>query len=185
MLVIHKSFTRNDLIGIIDDLPLPICISKSDYKDDIKKKIYGAIEHDKSMVFTSLKYPEIRNITELLCYLKNENPKRRMSSKEKDNIIAISKKIIHYCDVDYRIEYSDYETQQEVVDDVNYIRQYGDLLSVRKACEKYNLQGGIVKLEPVLSLEKKEQLRKKKLKRTVHSGVRFVRKETWITFDWP
>tara|TARA_R100000935_G_C2837351_1_gene168906 strand:+ start:517 stop:1023 length:507 start_codon:yes stop_codon:yes gene_type:complete len=168
---------------MIDHLPLSIEIGKGDAKDDLKKKFIHICQQHKSLTFKSLKYPEITNITELLCYLKLENPRRRMTSKEKDNIIALSKKIIHFCDVDYSIELSDYNTTQEVIDDVNYIRQYGDLLSVRKACEKYNKQGGIVKLEPIVSLEKKEMLRKKRQKKSIASRVKFQRKQVIIDFD--
>jgi len=183
MICIHKSHTRNDMISMIDHLPLSIEIGKGDAKDDLKKKFIHICQQHKSLTFKSLKYPEITNITELLCYLKLENPRRRMTSKEKDNIIALSKKIIHFCDVDYSIELSDYNTTQEVIDDVNYIRQYGDLLSVRKACEKYNKQGGIVKLEPIVSLEKKEMLRKKRQKKSIASRVKFQRKQVIIDFD--
>ena len=126
MISIHKSHTRNDMISMIEHLPLPIMVAKTDMKDDLKKKFIKVINYNVSLNFKSLKYPEVTNITELLCYLKLENPRRRMTSKEKDNIIALSKKIIHYCDMDYSTELSDYNTQQEIIDDMNYIRQYGD-----------------------------------------------------------
>ena len=180
---IHKTHTRNDLISMIDNLPLPIQYGRKDFKDELKKKIITTITEDSSLHFTSVKYPEITNVTQLLCYLRLENPKRRMTSKEKDNIIALSKKIIHYCEVDYNLEMSDYEDTQQIVDDMNYIRQYGDLLSVRKACNKYNEQSGIVKLEPILSVEKQEMMRKKKQKNSIASRIKFQRKHTTLTFD--
>jgi regulator of replication initiation timing len=168
---------------MIEHLPLPIMVAKTDMKDDLKKKFIKVINDNVSLNFKSLKYPEVTNITELLCYLKLENPRRRMTSKEKDNIIALSKKIIHYCDMDYSTELSDYNTQQEIIDDMNYIRQYGDLLSVRKACERYNKQSGIVKLEPILSVEKREQLKRKVAKKNIHSRIKFERKPVILTFD--
>lgn len=183
MISIHKSHTRNDMISMIEHLPLPIMVAKSDMKDDLKKKFVQVIETEKTLHFTSLKYPEITNITELLCYLKLDNPRRRMTSKEKDNIIALSKKIIHYCDMDYHLELSDYSDIQDITDDVNYIRQYGDLLSVRKACERYNLQGGIVRLEPILSVEKREQLKRKAEKKNIKNRIKFERKEVWVDFQ--
>lgn len=183
MISIHKSHTRNDMISMIEHLPLPIMVAKSDMKDDLKKKFVQVIETEKTLHFTSLKYPEITNITELLCYLKLDNPRRRMTSKEKDNIIALSKKIIHYCDMDYHLELSDYSHIQDITDDVNYIRQYGDLLSVRKACERYNLQGGIVRLEPILSVEKREQLKRKADKKNINSRIKFERKQVWVDFQ--
>ena len=39
MISIHKSHTRNDMISMIEHLPLPIMVAKSDMKDDLKKKI--------------------------------------------------------------------------------------------------------------------------------------------------
>ncbi len=183
MITIHKTHTRNDLIQMAEHLPLNITYSKNDMKDDLKKKIDDIIKDNKSLCFKSLKYPEIRNISELLCYLKLDNPKRRMTSKEKDQIIALSKKVIHFCDMDFNVEMSEYQDTQEVVDDVNYIRQFGDLLSVRKACARYNEQSGIVKLEPILSLEKKEQIKKKKAKNQLKSRIKFERKHVIITFD--
>lgn len=182
-LSIHKTHTRNDLIYMIDHLPLPIQYAKGDMKDDLKKKISQTISTSKSLSFKSLRYPEITSITELICYLKLENPRRRMTSKEKDNIIALSKKIIHYCDMDYRVELCEYETEQDIIDDLNYIRQYGDLLSVRKACMRYNLQSGVIKLEPVLSVEKQEMIRKKREKKSLASRVKFQRKDVILHFD--
>lgn len=182
-LSIHKTHTRNDLISMIDHLPLPLQYAKGDMKDDLKQKISAIITEHKSLSFKSLKYPEVTNITELICYLKLENPRRRMTSKEKDNIIALSKKIIHYCDMDYRVELSDYREEQEIIDDLNYIRQYGDLLSVRKACTRYNLQSGVVKLEPVLSVEKQEALKKKRDKKSLASRVKFKYNPVVLRFD--
>ena len=39
MITIHKSHTRNDLISMAENLPLPITYSKSDMKDAFKKKV--------------------------------------------------------------------------------------------------------------------------------------------------
>jgi hypothetical protein len=168
---------------MVDNLPLPIPVGKNDMKDDLKKKFFEIICAQNDLIFKSLKYPEITNITELICYLKLENPRRRMTSKEKDNIIMISKKIIHYCDMDFRVELCEYTTTQQVIDDLNYIRQYGDLLSVRKACERYNAQSGVVKCCPILSVEKREQLRRKSDKRCMKSRIKIERKKVYLDFS--
>ena len=79
MLAIHKTHTRNDLISMIDHLPLPIQYGRKNFKDELKKKIIAVINNDSSLNFVSQKYPEITNVTELLCYLRLENPRPRMS----------------------------------------------------------------------------------------------------------
>jgi len=159
---IHKSFTKNDLIDICSDLKLPIVYSKNDTKNDIQSKLYSFFKDNKSYSFATNHY-KFEALMDLRLYLTSENPNKRLTSKEKDKIIFLSKKILHYGSNDYNLEYSDYETTQEIIDDLYYIAKYGDILSVRKAVECWNKQHGYkIKITPYISHKKKEELEKKR-----------------------
>ena len=159
---IHKSFTKNDLIDICSELSLPIVYSKDDTKHDIQTKLYNFFKYYNAYSFPTNHY-NLEVLMDLRLYLTAENPNKRLTSKEKDKIIFLSKKILHYANNDYNLKYSDYDTEQEIIDDLYYIAKYGDILSVRKAVESWNKQhGNKTKITPYISHKKKEELEKKR-----------------------
>jgi len=169
---IHKSFTKNDLIEICSDLKLPIVYSKSDTKHDIQSKIYDFFKEWMQYSFATNHY-NIEVLMDLRLYLTNENPNKRLTSKEKDKIIFLSKKIIHYGANDYNLKYSDYDSEQEIMDDLYYIAKYGDILSVRKAVDCWNKQHGLkTKITPDISHKKKLELEKKKKYKMKDQGLK-------------
>jgi len=160
--IIHKSFTKNDLIDICSELSLPIVYSKDDTKHDIQTKIYGFFKKWVQYSFPTNHY-NLEVLMDLRLYLTAENPNKRLTSKEKDKIIFLSKKIIHYGANDYNLKYSDYDTEQEIIDDLYYIAKYGDILSVRKAVDCWNKQhGNKTRITPYISHKKKQELEKKR-----------------------
>jgi len=159
---IHKSFTKNDLIDICNELKLPIVYSKAETKNEIQVKIYDFFKHNMRYTFSPNHY-KLDCLTDLRMYLTGENPNKRLTSKEKDKIIFLSKKILHYANNDYNLKCSDYKTEQEIIDDMYYISKFGDILSVRKACEVWNKYHGLqTRIIPYISHKKKIELEKKR-----------------------
>ena len=73
-------------------------------------------------------------------YLLNPNPKKKISIKEKKVVMFLAKNIINYCLHGQVLEWSPYyNDHQHIQDDLDYIKQFGDIPSVRRACALMNM----------------------------------------------
>jgi hypothetical protein len=160
-IVIHKSFSKNDLIDIINFLDLKIIFSHQDQKKDLQKKIILLLGTD--ILFKDNFY-KINNKHEFIEYLQNRNPKKTLSIKEKNDVMSIAKKIIHYCKNDFNLNSSPYYTNiKEIIDDAYYISQFGDIPSCRKVCAFLKKDPKInVVFNPLISPQVQKNLVEKK-----------------------
>ena len=179
---ICKTHSKTDLVELINTLNLPVINSHQDNKKSIQLKIVQALKKD--IIFSSNCY-NITNISELKAYLSNSNPKKSLNVKEKKDLMFICKKIIHYCQNGYCIYKSQYNTEQEIIDDMNYIRQFGDLPSVRRACRLMNENVmSKIRYEPLISPQVKKQLEEKdKLKNREVYYCQIRKGAFTLTFD--
>lgn len=137
---IDKTHSRLDLIELINTIDIPIVFSHVDNKKDIHRKITDLF------LDTSLQKPlyspnvyKINTYTDLRFYLEKANPKKQLSVKERKEIMKICKHIIFYCKNGKCLEYSDYyNDQQQLKDDMDYIKRWGDIPSVRRCCRLMN-----------------------------------------------
>ena len=161
---IHDTYTKKDLVKIIEELQIPnIDIKLTRY--DIVKELYNYWDE----------YG--------LDFLENENQNKKLTIKEKNNIILKAKKIIAFHKNGYIIERSLYNNFQEIIDDCNYISQYGDISSVRRAIkfinQKYDLNiNCIIPNETKELLDEKEEIKKSSVK-----GFSFKTGKFIVQFD--
>ena len=74
----------------------------------------------------------------------------------------ICKNIIKYCKAGYCIQSSSYNNEQEIIDDMNYIKQYGDVPSCRRCCKLMNEnKASTIKYTPLISPQVQKQLKDK------------------------
>lgn len=139
-MLIHKSHSKTDLIYLINELNIPVIFSHSDNKKSLHDKLKSMF--DKSFEINNKdNVYQIKNDIDLKSYLINPNPKKSLSVKEKNDLMSLCKNIIFYCKNNYDIEKSAYyETEQQIKDDMDYIKQFGDIPSVRRCCRLMNLQ---------------------------------------------
>ncbi len=142
---IHSSFTKKDLCKIIDKHNLNININLN--RNNICKEILNYIDEYN------------------LQYLYKENEFKKLSIKEKDNVILIAKKIKSFVKSGLDINKNTYKSQDDAISDAIYIGQYGDISSVRKAIEilnkSLNIEIPIIISENIKkTLEEKEQIKK-------------------------
>lgn len=135
--MIHKSHSKNDLIDLINTINIPVVFSFQNNKRDIQDKLEEYFKKDMDSNFEPNVY-KINNKRELILYLKNENPKKTLNVKEKNIVMQICKKLITYCKNGYVIEKSLYNHEKEIEDDMDYIKQFGDIPSVRRVCKLMN-----------------------------------------------
>ena len=133
---IHKSHSKTDLIDLINTINIKIIFNHQDNKKDLQNKFIEYIQNN------NLQYQEnvyrINNTRELELYLIKDNPKRIVNVKQKNIIMSICKGIIYYSKNNYKLEFTNYKTYQELEDDMDYIKQFGDIPSVRRCCKLMN-----------------------------------------------
>ena len=114
-----------------------------------------------------------------LDFLQNENKKKKLTIKQKNDIIIKAKKLIALHKNGYIIERSLYNNFEDIIKDCHYISQYGDISSVRRAIkfinEKYNLNIICnIANETKELLNQKEEIKKSSIKGFSYKTGKFV-----------
>ena len=186
-MIIDKSHSKTDLIDLINDLNLPIVHSHQDNKADIQNKF-------KTCIAKKLDIPDnfynIKNKDDLISYLEKKNPKKTLTIKEKQNVMMICKKIIQYCKSDFDLTITEYKEQKELIDDMDYIKQFGDIPSARRCCRLINEDPKMAGLQfkPLISPQVQKDLDQKKKTKKVVNYKLTIRRSTpdnpiILTFD--
>ena len=122
---------------------------------------------------------------ELKLFLSKPSPKKNISLADKQQILTICRKIIQYCKNDYLIQKSNYNTEQDLKDDILYILQFGDLPSVRRACKSLNKNIMLKdKYKPVISPQVQSLILEKEIeKKTILNILSIEEGEFIVSFD--
>ena len=134
--IIHKTFSKKDLLKIIDDFKIVIGVNESHTKlcvattlwDLLFKMTYLHINPDNIYL--------IKDLPELRSFLRKPNPRKPFSVKDRDKYILMAKKINHYCENGYDINNSVYTDINDIYKDADVIANYGDIPIVRKTITK-------------------------------------------------
>ena len=159
---IHSTFTKKDLTKIIEKHNLNINPNLN--RNNICKEL--------------LKYVKEYNLE----YLFEENQFKKLSIKEKDNVILIAKKIKSFVKCGLDINKNLYSDLDNAISDAIYIGQYADISSVRKAdtClnKALNIEIPMIISDNVKKiLEEKEQIKKDSVPRLQVKQGKF-----WVEF---
>ena len=176
-MIIHKSHSKTDLIDLINHLNLKVVFSHQDNKKDIQSKL---IECLKNPLDIKKNFYNIETKDGLIQFLQNKNSKKVLSIKEKNSVMMLCKHIIQYCKNNYDLEFTKYETINELQDDMDFIKQFGDIPSVRRCCRLMNEDpkfGGI-KFIPFISPQVKKDLDDKKITKTHNYYKLTIRRST-------
>jgi len=175
-MIIDKSFSKGELVELINDLNLRITHSHADNKKQLQDKI---VEHLKKK---NIKIDEdnlfnIKTRDGLIFFLTNKNPKKTLNIKEKQDVMRIAKNIINYCKRGHCLQFSTYDRFKDLCDDVDYIKQFGDIPSCRRACRLMNQDENVNpnRFIPLLSPQVQRHLDEKKIlkqKYTPHIIIR-------------
>ena len=172
-MIIHKSHSKTDLIDLINLLNLPVVFSHQDNKKDIQDKIEKMIIED---ITIKKNYFNIENKIQLKEYLINKNPKKTLTTKEKNNVMNIAKYILQYAKSNYNLEGSKYSSLREIEDDIDYIKQFGDIPSVRRCCRLLNLDISFAnkQFKPLISPQVQQELEEKRIQKQVVSNYKLI-----------
>jgi len=178
-MIIHKTHSKTDLIDIILDLDLQIKYSHQDNKKMIQDKFIQYLLNNPKIIIKD-NFFNIENIDGLHNYLINPNPKKALTIKEKNNVMTICKTIINYCKKGYDIELTSYNSLQELQDDMDFIKQFGDVPSVRRCCKLMNkdLKFKDIVFKPLISPQVQKTLDQKRVDGTSFLPILKVRHAT-------
>ncbi len=159
---IHSTFTKKDLTKIIEKHNLNININLN--RNNICKEI--------------IKYVNEYNLE----YLYEENQFKKLTIKEKDEVILIAKKIKSFVKCGLDTNKNLYSELDNAISDAIYIGQYGQISSVRKAVislnKALNIEIPMIIPDNVKKmLEEKEQIKKDSVPTLQVKQGKF-----WVTF---
>jgi hypothetical protein len=176
-MIIHKTHSKTDLIDLINHLDLKVVFSHQDNKKDIQDKL---TEFIKGNIIINKNFYNIENKDGLIQYLQNVNPKKTLTIKERNNVMMICKHIIAYTKNNYDIDLTKYDTLKDLQDDMDFIKQFGDIPSVRRACRLMNddpkFKG--YKFTPLISPQIQKELDDKKITKSCYLNILKVRHST-------
>ena len=190
-MIIHKSHSKTDLIDIINFCNLPIIFNHSDNKKSLHKKYQDLFKSQiafgkQENIRIESNHFRITNLHGLQVYLVKPNPKKQLTIKEKTDVMLIAKSIIYYATHKYDIFISPhYEDTQTILDDMLYIKGYGDIPSVRRACRLMNddpkFKGHV--FNPLISPQVMKNIENKVLLKKKPGCFQVQRKEFIIVFQ--
>ena len=184
--MIHKSHSKTDLIDIINYCGIPIVFNHSNNKKELHEKIMIVFK-ESSCVILEDNHFKLKTMVQLKQYLTKPNPKKQLTIKEKSGVMAIAKSIIYYAQNGFDLRMSPhYQDTQTILDDMLYIKGFGDIPSVRRACRlmssdpKFSDQV----FKPLISPQVMKTLADKLLvKKNRPMQYTFTRKHIVISFD--
>ena len=183
---IHKSHSKTDLIDLINYLGLPIVFNHSNNKKELHQKINECLASSDRGKFLQENHFGIDTMGQLAVYLKKPNPKKTLSIKEKSDVMSICKGLIVYCQGGFDLNLSpQYNDTQGILDDALYVKNFGDIPSVRRACRLLQGDPKFVGqcFNPIISPQVMKTLDEKAALKKPGPRYSFVRKEVIITFD--
>lgn len=150
--IIHKSFSKKDLLKIVDEFNIDIGVDEKHSKTIVANTLWDVlIKMDYLHVPPDNKYL-VQDLYQLRKFLKCPNPRKPLSVKDKDKYILIAKKINHYCENQYELSESVYTDIKKIYDDAELISKHGDIPIVRKTIKKLmNDPKKLYNIVPVLS----------------------------------
>jgi len=178
-MIIHKSHSKTDLTELINNLNLRIVFSHQDNKKNIQDKLSEFLKNKKINIEKNNFY-KIKNRDDLILFLQTKNPKKSLTIKEKEDVMKICKSIIQYCKNNYDLDCCDYSTLKEIEDDMDFIKQFGDIPSVRRCCkllkDDINFSGN--SFTPLISPQIQKDLEQKNKIKKIYPAKLLIRYST-------
>jgi len=181
-MIIHKSHSKKSLIDLFYDLDCPLDVPVETKRD--------AVEQIKSVIKPSLNIKKennynIENVSDLISYLEKKNNHEKISMDDKNKVMLKCKKIIKYATSGYNFDATDYQTRQELYNDIIFISPYGFIPSVRRACKLYNEDVNRVEhVNPIIPKKIQKDLNeKRKIKKNYFYNFKVEKGRFVLSFD--
>ena len=164
--MIHKSFTKKDIIEIIQTYDIPIDDPKQFNKSELSDAFIETLEDFE--ISWSSDLPTLYDNKQLLEYLSEQKCNEELNYQEKTEMIQKAKKIINYCRNGFMISFT-----------------HCDIPTCRRAIDEFNKDPKIRnKIEKKISPKIKKTLEQKKInKEDLKPKYKFKKGHYEIRFD--
>lgn len=183
--MIDKSFTKKDLIDIIQAYDIPIDDPKQYSKNELSITLSDILQGEDYQINFSPDYPDFFNNEDLIQYLSQPKSNEELNYKEKSEMIQKAKKLMNYARNGYLLSFTDYLSHDAIYQDGIIVANHCDIPTCRRAIDELNKDPKIRnKIEKRISPKMKKTLDQKKInKDELEPKYKFKRGYYEITFD--
>ena len=183
--MIHKTFTKKDLIDFIHAYDIPIDDPKQYNKAELSINLTDLLVSEDYEINFSPDYPDFFDNSDLIEYLALPKSNEELNYKDKTDMIQKAKRLINYSRNGYMISFTDYLCIDQIYQDGILVANHCDIPTCRRAINELNKDPKIrTKIELMLSPKMKKTLEQKKInKADIAPQLKFERKYIELTFD--
>lgn len=183
--MIHKSFTKKDMIDIIQAYDIPIDDPKQYSKNELNITLTEILVSEVYEINYSSDYPEFFNNQDLIEYLSLPKSNEDLNYKEKSEMIQKAKKLMNYARNGYMLSFTDYLSHDAIYQDGIIVANHCDIPTCRRAIDELNKDPKIRnKIEKQITPKIKKKLEQKKInKEELNTRYKFRRGHYEISFD--
>jgi len=162
--MIHKTFTKKDLIEIIQAYDIPIEDPKQYNKNDLSMNLTELLITQDFEINFSPDYPDFFKNEDLIEYLSLPKSNEELNYQEKSEMIQKAKKLINYARNGYMLSFTDYLSHDIIYQDGIIVANHCDIPTCRRAIDELNKDPKIRnKIEKQITPKIKKKLDQKKL----------------------
>ena len=181
--MIHNSHSRKDLLELSDIFNVRIEDKYDLSKKDLAQAFWTSLQSMRT-IEPDEQYYFIESKDELIEYLENPHQTKSLTIQDKQEIIKFSRYIIYYCDHGYNLD-PHFDTLQDLKQIAEYISNYGDIATCRRALKLLSLDKKInPPIVPVISKRVQKELEEKdKLRKDTMNILRVKKEKVVVVFD--
>ena len=183
--MIHKTFTKKDLIEIIQAYDIPIDDPKQYNKNDLSITLTELLITEDFQIDFSPDYPDFFKNEDLIEYLSLPKSNEDLNYQEKSEMIQKAKKLITYARNGYMLSFTEYLSHDDLYQDGIIVANHCDIPTCRRAVDELNKDPKIRnKIEKQITPKVKKKLDQKKInKEELQPRFKFRRGIYEINFD--
>ncbi len=183
--MIHKTFTKKDLIEIIQAYDIPIEDPKQYNKNDLSMNLTELLITEDFEINFSPDYPDFFKNEDLIEYLSLPKSNEELNYKDKSDMIQKAKKLINYARNGYMLSFTEYISHDDLYQDGIIVANHCDIPTCRRAIDELNKDPKIRnKIEKQITPKVKKKLDQKKInKEELQPKYKFRRGVYEINFD--
>ena len=183
--MIHKTFTKKDLIEIIQAYDIPIDDPKQYNKNDLSITLTELLITEDFQIDFSPDYPDFFKNEDLIEYLSLPKSNEDLNYQEKSEMIQKAKKLITYARNGYMLSFTEYLSHDDLYQDGIIVANHCDIPTCRRAVDELNKDPKIRnKIEKQITPKVKKKLDQKKInKEELQPRFKFRRGIYELNFD--
>ena len=183
--MIHKTFTKKDLLEIIQTYDIPIEDPKQYNKNDLSMTLTELLITEDYEISFSPDYPDFFKNEDLTEYLSLPKSNEELNYQEKSEMIQKAKKLINYARNGFMLSFTEYISHDDLYQDGIIVANHCDIPTCRRAIDELNNDPKIRnKIEKQITPKIKKKLDQKKInKEELQPKFKFRRGHYEINFD--